>query len=217
MTNPSVAYFFKKFYRNIIKWWYVIYSPIKRVISYSDADKEYTQKLEAEKEKKQKERVQKYCAATGQPVPSQYQDSTETETATQSEMTSVTDHTQQAPTTQAETKVHIEDVNYNETTGSFSGLYGQKPVDASTQSMLDEIMGNNTNSQNNIDSLFSNDTPNPAPKETPKKEEVVLPPEQDDIIKEANEIYERLMREAAEDEAKKQAEIEAAKMAQAQS
>ncbi len=35
------------------------------------------------------------------------------------------------------------------------------------------------------------------------------PPEQDKIIREANAIYERLLREAAEDEAKKQAEIDA--------
>lgn len=39
--------------------------------------------------------------------------------------------------------------------------------------------------------------------------DVILPPEQDEIIKEANAIYERLLREAAEDEARKQAEIEA--------
>lgn len=38
---------------------------------------------------------------------------------------------------------------------------------------------------------------------------MILPPEQDDIVKEANAIYERLLREAAEDEARKQAEIEA--------
>ena len=50
--------------------------------------------------------------------------------------------------------------------------------------------------------------------EKPKKKnvnDVVLPPEQEDIINEANAIYERLMREAAEDEARKAAEIEAAK------
>ena len=40
---------------------------------------------------------------------------------------------------------------------------------------------------------------------------MILPPEQEAIINEANAIYERLMREAAEDEAKKNAEIEAAR------
>lgn len=38
-----------------------------------------------------------------------------------------------------------------------------------------------------------------------------MSPEQEAVIQEANEIYERLLREAAEDEAKKKAEIEAAK------
>ena len=37
---------------------------------------------------------------------------------------------------------------------------------------------------------------------------MITPPEQAKIIHEANEIYERLLREAAEDEALKQAEIE---------
>lgn len=41
------------------------------------------------------------------------------------------------------------------------------------------------------------------------------PPEQDKIIREANAIYERLLREAAEDEAKKQAEIDAVKQSMA--
>ncbi len=37
---------------------------------------------------------------------------------------------------------------------------------------------------------------------------MIIPPEQDEIVKEANEIYERLLREAAEDEERKQAEID---------
>ncbi|MBQ7942741.1 MAG: hypothetical protein IJ326_01625 [Lachnospiraceae bacterium] len=32
MSDPRIAYFFKKFYRNIIKWWFVIYNPIARKI-----------------------------------------------------------------------------------------------------------------------------------------------------------------------------------------
>lgn len=181
MVNPKVAYFFKRFYRNIIKCWFVIYNPIARIISYSKEDEEYTKKLNKEKEEKKKERAIKYAEANGLPIPEEY----------------------------AEEKVikpHIEDVNYNETTGSFSGLYGQKPVDSGTQSMLDEIMGK-TSSQNNIDSLLSQQVA-PAPK---PKEEVEMSPEQEAVIQEANEIYERLLREAAEDEAKKQAEIEEAK------
>ena len=27
MTDPATAYFFKKYYRNIIKWWFVVYNP----------------------------------------------------------------------------------------------------------------------------------------------------------------------------------------------
>ena len=55
---------------------------------------------------------------------------------------------------------------YNASTGSYSGLYGQKPVDDQTQSTLDEIL-NASSSQCNIDSLV----------EAAKSEDVTLPPE----------------------------------------
>lgn len=103
--------------------------------------------------------------------------------------------------------------SFNAATGSYSGLYGQKPVDADTQAALDAIMNKSSN-QSSIDFLISAGASEPA---KPAYTDVVLPPEQDDIIREANEIYERLMREAAEDEAKKQAEIEEMKkLAEAQ-
>ena len=38
--------------------------------------------------------------------------------------------------------------------------------------------------------------------------DITIPPEHDAIISEANAIYERLLQEAAEDEAKKRSEIE---------
>jgi hypothetical protein len=107
---------------------------------------------------------------------------------------------------------------FNATTGSYSGLYGQKPVDADTQAALDAIM-NISNNQNNVDYLLSGGSPNTGAAYatgntySSSSDDVVIPPEQEEIINEANAIYERLLREAAEDEAKKQAEIEAARMA----
>lgn len=93
-----------------------------------------------------------------------------------------------------------DDSAYNAATGSYSGLYGQKPVDEDTQAALDAILNASSN-QNSVDSLL-------AGTGAAFSEDVVLPPEQDEIIREANEIYERLLREAAEDEARKQAEID---------
>jgi hypothetical protein len=107
---------------------------------------------------------------------------------------------------------------FNATTGSYSGLYGQKPVDADTQAALDAIM-NTSSSQNNVDYLLSGGSPNTGAAYatgntySSSSDDVVIPPEQEEIINEANAIYERLLREAAEDEAKKQAEIEAARIA----
>lgn len=113
----------------------------------------------------------------------------------------------------------IDESAYNATTGSYSGLYGQNPVDAETQAALDAIMNTSSN-QNNVDYLLSGGLPsidasqNSSFSSDEKKNDfavsndVIIPPEQEEIIREANEIYERLLREAAEDEAKKQAEIE---------
>ena len=94
----------------------------------------------------------------------------------------------------------LDESAYNATTGSYSGLYGQKPVDENTQAALDAIL-NASNNQISVDSLL-------AGTGTASCDSLVMPPEQDEIIREANEIYERLLREAAEDEARKQAEID---------
>ena len=164
MKDPKVSYFFKKFYRNIIKWWFVIYNPVAKKIWPSKEEEE--------------------AAAMAE----------EAENAAAEEEDTL-----------------IVDDTYNATTGSFSGRYGQKPVDSDTQAALDEIMGRSS-SQSSVDFLLQgNNIPEEKPKNTAKSD-VVLPPEQDAIIQEANAIYERLLREAAEDEAKKQAEIEAAKL-----
>ena len=107
----------------------------------------------------------------------------------------------------------VDDAAYNATTGSYSGLYGQKPVDADTQAALDAIMNSSSN-QSSIDFLLSGGTPTSGPAYAMTDQsasDVVIPPEQAEIIAEANAIYERLLREAAEDEAKKQAEIEEAR------
>ena len=163
MKDPQTAYFFRKFYGNVIKWWFVAYN--------TDAVKIWPSKAEEEaarlKEEEEKERL-------------------------------LLENTQNNETSD------IPDDSYNATTGSYSGLYGQGPVDDDTQSILDQIM-HNSSSQTNIDFLLGNTSANINTSTVP------LPPEQDEIIKEANLIYERLLREAKEDEERKAAEIEAAK------
>lgn len=167
MTNPSVAYFFKRFYQNIIKWWFVVYNPIARRIWPTKEEEE--QALEKERLEKDEEEEQPQGEATT------------------------------APSTMTQSAPVINDVTYNATTGAYSGLYGQKPVDSSTQNVLDEIF-NKTNSQNYIDSYIQNNA----------HDDIPVPEDQEAVIAEANAIYERLLREAAEDEAKKQAEIDEA-------
>lgn len=161
MKDPNVAYFFRKFYRNIIKWWFVVYNPVAKRIWPSK--EEEAAALANEK------------------------NNPDDSNMLNSNISGVIHNTP------------INDSTYNATTGSYSGLYGQKPVDSDTQAALDEILSK-ASSQTTVDSLVTKAS---AP--------VVLAPEHDEIVKEANEIYERLLREAAEDEAKKQAEIEAAK------
>lgn len=207
MTDPHVAYFFKKYYGNIIKWYFVSYSAERRVISFSEEDAAYSEQLAKEKDHKLKERVRKYCEAFGLPIPEEFKEQEDLE-CNNSAMDSSEMLSEDNPDI-------TSDDGYNATTGSYSGLYGQKPVDAGTQSMLDEIMGK-TGSQNSVDSILSGGATNLAEEpafesDSAIQEDVTLSPEDEDLVKEANEIFERLMREAAEDEAKKQAEIEEAK------
>ena len=157
MMDSATAYFLKRYYPHVIKWWLVSYNPEVFRVWPSKAEREAALQLEA-KEKKEQLAI---------------------ETKTKSKA-----------------KAKEDDEAFNATTGSYSGLYGTGPVDAKTQEATAAIL-NNTSSQNTIDSLLANSIPN-----------VVIPPEQDDIIREANAIYERLLREAAEDEAKKWAEID---------
>ena len=178
MTNPSVAYFFKRFYQNIIKWWFVVYNPIARRIWPTKAEEEQALEQERlEKENEPEEEIQEE-SVVATPVMMQ--------SAPQPTPASI-----------------INDATYNATTGAYSGLYGQQPVDSGTQNVLDEILNKN-NSQNYIDNYIQDSVADAVP----------VPEDQEAIVAEANAIYERLLREAAEDEAKKQAEIDAALAAQ---
>ncbi|MBD5452428.1 MAG: hypothetical protein HDR25_07290 [Lachnospiraceae bacterium] len=157
MMEPATAYFLKKYYPHVIKWWLVTYNPEVVRIWPSKAEKEEALKIEA----KEKE-----------------------------EQLALEMHSNDAA---------ADDDAFNATTGSYSGLYGKGPVDAQTQEALDAIL-HKSSSQNTVDSLLAGSTN--------VNVDVILPPEQDEIIKEANAIYERLLQEAAEDEAKKWAEID---------
>jgi hypothetical protein len=96
---------------------------------------------------------------------------------------------------------------FNATTGSYSGHYGKKPVDESTKQALDAIMNQSAQSnQKNIDSLLSDNSTSDTANSSSMSDE------QKSIINEANAIYARLQQEAAEDDAKKIAEIELAKL-----
>lgn len=174
--DAKTSYFFRKYYHNIIKWWFVSYNPEFKRIWPSKEEEEQALLEEAQRNEEEQQ-------------PEEKSDISE----------DIITHDDD------------DDNAYNATTGSYSGLYGKGPVDSSTQSALDEIL-NRSSSQNSIDVLFNNSS---EPEASQKKNvnDVILPPEQEEIINEANAIYERLMREAAEDEAKKAAEIEAAKQA----
>lgn len=162
--DANTAYFLKKYYPHVIKWWLVVYNPVVVRIWPSKSEEEEALRLEAQEQ-----------AAVEQH-----------------------DHT----LADTDNNHSADPSAYNAATGSYSGLYGQKPVDSDTQAALDAIMSI-SNNQNSVDMLLSGGS----------SKAVVLPPEQDAIIQEANAIYERLLREAAEDEAKKQAEIEAVRNA----
>ncbi len=186
--SPQISYFFRKIYGNIIKWWFVIYNPIARRIWPTKEEEELALAKEAENEEAEKE-IEK---AEREELTSPLEEENYDEPVTQ-------DYAPKPDTP----KVDINDCNYNSTTGSFSGLYGTGPVDSNTQSMFDEIMGRN-NAAHSVDINTITVDGEPA----------TVAEDQSEVLAQANEIYERLMREAAADEAAKQAEIEAAKAAQ---
>lgn len=167
MMDPATAYFLKKYYPHVIKWWLVMYNPEVVRIWPSREEEEEALRVEAEE-------AALLPADDSPDVPG-------------------------LPDTHDE-MADIDPSAFNAATGSYSGLYGQKPVDADTQAALDAIM-NATSNQNSIDSLLAGNSPSSSG-------DIITPPDQDEVIREANEIYERLLREAAEDEAKKQAEID---------
>lgn len=176
MMDAATAYFLKKYYPHVIKWWLVVYNPEFFRIWPSEAEKDEALKIEAEEE-------------------------AQLALEMKSEQDAVCE---------------IDESAFNETTGSYSGLYGQKPVDENTQAALDAIMSNSSN-QNSVDFLLSGGEPKTGAayavsgSDASNSGDVVLPPEHEDVVKEANAIYERLLFEAAEDEARKQAEIETAR------
>lgn len=208
--GPSIAYFFKRIYGNVIKWWFAIYNPVVRRVWPTKEEEEAALAEEAENENNtsednsfgDEELSADYVNDSIDYGPAQgfYEETTASEPAFEEPV---------APAPKAP-KVNIEDCNYNATTGAYSGLYGTGPVDSATQSMLDEIMGKNK-SAHSIDDLLPGNEPDYI---DPESDAVTPPEDQQAILDEANAIYERLMREAAEDEAKKQAEIDAAKAAQ---
>lgn len=196
MMDPATAYFLKKYYPHVIKWWLVVYNPEFFRVWPSKAEEEEALRLEAmETERLALEMKSGKTADAGLEV---------------DDVLNTTDMYRR-----------LDDTAFNATTGSYSGLYGQKPVDADTQAALDAILNTSSN-QNNVDFLLSGGEPTAGAAyaitaSTTKYNEigssdVILPPEQDEIIQEANAIYERLLHEASEDEAKKQAEIEIARM-----
>lgn len=168
MMDPATAYFLKKYYPHVIKWWLVVYNPESVRIWHSKAEREEALRLKALEEA---ETAKIAAKPTAQPETPALVDS-------------------------ASDSHKIDDSAYNAATGSYSGLYGQNPVDDDTQAALEAILKASSN-QTSVDTFLASTSAS-----------VTLPPEQDEIIKEANEIYERLLREAAEDEARKQAEIE---------
>ena len=160
--DAATAYFLKKYYPHVIKWWLVVYNPEAVRIWPSKQEEEEALRIEAEEAER--------LALEGP-----------AEEPEEMEVQNMTDPSA-----------------FNATTGSYSGLYGQQPVDEDTQAALQAILYASS-SQSSIDLLIAGGQ---------RGDDVITPPEQDAIIMEANEIYERLLREAAEDEARKQAEIE---------
>lgn len=133
MSNPQIAYFFKKFYRNIIKWWFVIYNPIARRIWPT------------------KEEEEQALAKEEQEASAQLEEPDNTP-GTEDISSEISD---EIPVTSTPKEEIIADDTYNETTKSFSGRYGKDPLNEEDSVALNEIL-KLSSSQNSIDNLVAN-------------------------------------------------------------
>ncbi len=126
MSDPQIAYFFKKFYRNIIKWWFVIYNPIARRIWPTKAEEEQALAME---------------------------EMEAAETLAETDVISE-EVTSEIETSTAIDEAPIDDDTYNETTKSYSGRYGKAPLDEDDTYTLEEIL-KLSSSQNSIDNIVA--------------------------------------------------------------
>lgn len=114
----------------------------------------------------------------------------------------------------------LHNKNFNAATGSMSGEYGKKEMDDSTKAQLDSILKSNYNAMD-VSSMVASSQDSSSSPEDVRIEKLCntsnLSPEKaaekEEQIRRANEIYERLLREAKEDEQKRQDEIEQARQA----
>ena len=118
MMDAATAYFLKKYYPHVIKWWLVVYNPEAVRIWPSKQEKEEALRIEAEEAER--------LALEG-PV--------------------------DAPQ-EVEVQNEIDSSAFNASTGSYSGLYGQQPVDENTQATLQAILYASSN-QSSIDLLIA--------------------------------------------------------------
>ena len=116
--DASTAYFLKKYYPHVIKWWLVSYNPEVFRVWPTKAER---------KEALKKERL--------------------LETETENRLT-LEDHA--GNNGSHDTNNGFDESAYNAATGSYSGLYGQKPVDAQTKEALNTILSI-SNNQNTVD------------------------------------------------------------------
>lgn len=130
--DATTAYFLKKYYPHVIKWWLVSYNPEVFRVWPSKAEKKEALKKEAlKKEKLQKEQME-----------------AQQEKASAPDMQAGGQDLNNTP----------DDSAYNAATGSYSGLYGKGPVDDQTKEALNAILSI-SNNQNTVDSLLSGNSP----------------------------------------------------------
>jgi hypothetical protein len=106
-----------------------------------------------------------------------------------------------------------QEQKFNGRTTSSSTQNKDTEDDAARKQLAEQMVTQiqNHNSQHQVDDLFSDSTSTQSQRSDSGTENVAPDDVSGDVLGRANEIMERLAREAAEDEAKKQAEIDEAK------
>lgn len=138
--------FWNRMRRNIVKWWYVIYTPVSNVFSPKNDEKVEEDNLKDETSKgPEAVAVTTASQTTTEDMTEEERIAKEIFERLQREAAEDEAKKQQEIDLARQEADNLANASYNPTTKSFSGDYGKKEMDDSTKQMVEQILGGSAN------------------------------------------------------------------------